>query len=414
MPIYPLRVLVLEDHPFQRSVAVAMLRRLGCTEVFEASDGVEALAVLNSVGAVDVALCDLQMEGMDGVAFFKKVADSGLVKALVVSSAVPADLRHMVKRLITLLGINLLGDVGKPLSLPILGKVLKQYSPKPCFRTATVTPIKSPGKKDMQRAIEANEFRAYFQPKFNLGTGQIEGVEVLARWLHPSMGVLPPSFFLPLLERYGLQDELFFDQLRQSLALQRYISDQGHSLNFAFNLHAAQLSNTDLTDRIKALLTVFGIPGSGLTFELTESGIIDTPITSLENLYRLRMMGCRLSIDDFGTGFSSLQRLCQLPFNEIKLDAEFVRCLDQETGQAVIISTLALGESLGMSVVVEGIETQEQRARLRELGCVTGQGYCFAMPMSGGDLLQRLAISPGICNLYREWCLKELTGFVEG
>ncbi|MGZ7457692.1 EAL domain-containing response regulator [Pseudomonas sp. Ma2-10] len=393
MSISPLRVIVLEDHAFQRSVAVAMLRCLGCKEVFEAADGNEALSVLDKVGPVDIALCDLQMEGMDGVEFFQKIADSGLVKALIISSSVSADLRRTVKRLIVLLGINLLGDVEKPLNKDALDKMLKKYSLNPHTPTATISPITPPSKIEMRRAIAANEFRAYFQPKYNMVTGKIGGVEVLARWQHPSLGVLPPSFFLPSLENFDLLDDLLFDQLKQSLVLQRYIVEQGCSVSFSFNLHANQLSNSDLTDRIKKLLDHYGVPGSGVTFELTESGLIETPVTSLENLYRLRVMGCRLSIDDFGSGFSSLQRLCQLPFNEIKLDGEFVRSLDQEPGRkAVISSTLELGKSLGMSVVIEGIETNEQRIALLELGCTIGQGYFFARPMTGEDLLKRLNI----------------------
>lgn len=393
MPIYPLRVIVLEDHPFQRSVAVAMLRRLGCKDVFEAADGTEALAVLNRVGPVDIALCDLQMEGMDGVEFFQKIADSGLIKALIISSSVSADLRRTVKRLITQLGLDLLDDVGKPLNMEALDEALKKYRSTPPASAATITPMELPSKNDMRRAITANEFRAYFQPKFNLSTGKVNGVEVLARWQHPTMGILAPSVFLPILESFGLLDELLYDQLRQSLALQCYMNEQGCSTNFAFNLHAAQLSNVELTDRIKTLLASYRVSGSGVTFELTESGLIETPVTSLESLYRLRMMGCRLSIDDFGTGFSSLQRLCQLPFNEIKLDGEFVRSLDQEPGrQAVISSTLELGKTLGMSVVIEGIETNAQRVKLLELGCTVGQGYFFARPMNGADLLKRLGM----------------------
>jgi EAL domain-containing protein (putative c-di-GMP-specific phosphodiesterase class I) len=133
--------------------------------------------------------------------------------------------------------------------------------------------------------------------------------------------------------------------------------------------------------------------GASLTFELTESGLLEAPATSLESLVRLRMMGCRLSIDDFGAGFSSLQRLCQLPFNEIKLDAEFVRTLEHEPRcRAVISSTLALGEALGMSVVIEGIETEAQRQQLLALGCTQGQGYWYARPMSSEDLLQWLPL----------------------
>ncbi|MDD5442533.1 MAG: EAL domain-containing protein, partial [Pseudomonas fluorescens] len=144
------------------------------------------------------------------------------------------------------------------------------------------------------------------------------------------------------------------------------------------------------------LLATHQTPCASVTFELTESGLLEVPAVSLENLVRLRMMGCRLSIDDFGAGFSSLQRLCQLPFTEIKLDAEFVRGLLHEPRcRAVIGSTLALGQTLGMSVVIEGIETTEQHQALLALGCTQGQGYWHARPMNGVDLLRWLQRSAG-------------------
>lgn len=162
-------------------------------------------------------------------------------------------------------------------------------------------------------------------------------------------------------------------------------------MNLAFNLHAAQLANVELTSQIKRILAMFQAPGCSLTFELTESGLLEAPAVSLENLVRLRIMGCRLSIDDFGAGFSSLQRLCQLPFNEIKLDAEFVRGLKHEPRcRAVVASTLALGQTLGMSVVIEGIETAEQHQELLTLGCTQGQGYWHSRAMNGADLLRWL------------------------
>lgn len=394
MPIYPLRVIVLEDHPFLRSVAVTMLRRLGCKEVFEAADGTQALDVLSRVGPVDIALCDLQMDGMDGVEFFQQISDSTLVKAVIINSSITADLRRTVKRLINLLRLDLLGDIGKPLKVDVLELMLKKYMVRPVVSPVVeevVKVVEVVDESEVHRAFAAKEFRSYFQPKFILNSGEIKGVEVLARWEHPSKGVLPPSSFLPVLENCDLLDEFLFDQLQQSLKLQRYIKEQGKLLNIAFNLQASQLKNHNLACEIKVLMAAYGSLGSTITFELTESGLLEVPVKSLENLYRLRMLGCLLSIDDFGAGFSSLLRLCQLPFNEIKLDSEFVRSIDQEPPcQAAISSTLALGRSLGMSVVIEGIETDEQRVMLLALGCTVGQGYFFARPMTGGDLLHRL------------------------
>ncbi|WP_339524065.1 EAL domain-containing response regulator [Pseudomonas sp. EL_65y_Pfl2_R96] len=394
MTALPLRVLVLEDHSFQRSVAVNMLRQLGCCEVFQAADGARALEILQEVGPVDIALCDLRMEGMDGLEFFQHVGKSGLVGSIIISSSLSVDLRRAVQQIVSLLGLELLGDVGKPVQSSELEALLNkrltacavEFEPQSAPQLAT--------EDEVRWALKQQQLQAYYQPKFNLLTGEVCGVEVLARWMHPLKGVVSPAVFMPVLERCGLLDELLFGQMHQALRLQQQAKVQGISLNIAFNLQAVQLSNSELTTLIKGVLAHHAAPGSGLTFELTESGLLEAPATSLESLVRLRMMGCKLSIDDFGAGFSSLQRLCQLPFNEIKLDAEFVRTLKQEPRcRAVISSTLALGESLGMSVVIEGIETQEQCEQLLELGCSQGQGYLYARPMSGPDLLRWLPIS---------------------
>jgi len=399
MPGNSLRILILEDDRLQRAVAVSLFRSLGCHQVFEAADGGQALAVLEQVGAVDIGVCDLQMEGMDGLAFMRRVGLSGQVKSIIISSALSADLRRAAHQIIALLGLELLGDVGKPLHADVLGPLLARYQ-------GACTPEKMPGsvvqlacEDEVRQALALQQLQAWYQPKFNLQTGEVCGAEVLCRWLHPSKGVLPPAVFIPVLERCGLMDELLFAQLNQALSLQEQARIQGFALNMAFNLQTAQLANTQLTYTLKGILARHVTPGSRLTFELTESGLLQAPAASLENLVRLRMMGCRLSIDDFGAGFSSLQRLCQLPFNEIKLDAEFVRHLEHEPRcEAVISNTLALGKTLGMSVVIEGVETEAQFQRLLAMGCVEGQGYWFARPMSGQDLLhwlQRRETGPG-------------------
>ena len=391
MPGSSLRILILEDDSFQRAVAVRMFRSLGCHEVFEAADGSQALALLQQVGAVDIAVCDLQMEGVDGLAFLRRAGQSGQIGAVLLSSALSADLRRAAQQVIALLGLQLLGDVGKPLPAKELQALLDKYRGS-CIRATSPDAVVQPACEDeVRQALALQQLQAWYQPKFNLRSGEVCGVEVLCRWMHPSKGVLPPALFIPVLERCGLMDELLFAQLDQALSLQEQARIQGYPLNMAFNLQTSQLANSQLTYTLKGILARHGTPGSRLTFELTENGLLQAPAASLENLVRLRMMGCRLSLDDFGAGFSSLQRLCQLPFNEIKLDGEFVRNLEHEPRcAAVIASTLALGNSLGMAVVVEGIETLNQLQRLLAMGCIEGQGYWFARPMSGKGLLHWL------------------------
>ena len=391
MPGNSLRILILEDDSFQRAVAVSLFRSLGCHEVFAASDGSEALAVLQQVGAVDIAVCDLQMEGMDGLAFLRRAARSGQVKSIIVSSALSADLRRAAHQIIGLLGLELLGDVGKPLYAEVLEPLLERFQATGARVKAPDAAVQLACEDEVREALALQQLQAWYQPKFELQTDEVCGVEVLCRWQHPSKGILPPAVFLPVLERCGLMDELLFAQLDQALSLQEQARVQGYPLNMAFNMQTAQLANGQLTYTLKGVMSRYATQGSRLTFELTETGLLQAPAASLENLVRLRMMGCRLSIDDFGAGYSSLQRLCQLPFNEIKLDGEFVRNLEHEPRcEAAISSALALGKSLGMSVVVEGIETEAQFLRLQAMGCLEGQGYWFARPMSGPDLLSWL------------------------
>lgn len=389
MPSFPLSVLVLEDHAFQRAVAVSMLRQLGCAAVYEAKDGAEAIALLEVVGSVDITICDLQMEGMDGLAFIQHVAASGQVGSIIISSSLSADLRRTVRQIVSLLGLEFLGDLAKPLKMESLNELLKKRLNVRCINSdgPKATPEMA-SEAQVRHAITHDQFKAYYQPKFNLSNGEVCGVEVLARWQQPGNGIVSPANFIPTLARCGLMTDLLFLQMEHALQVQKQALSRGFSLNMAFNLDSSQLASSELISTIKQLLLRHMVSGSGLTFEVTETGLLEAPAISLENLVRLRMMGCRLSIDDFGAGFSSLQRLCQLPFNEIKIDAVFVRNLEHEPRcEAIISSTLALGKTLNMSVVIEGIETEAQCMKLIEMGCVQGQGYWYARPMTGDALM---------------------------
>lgn len=164
----------------------------------------------------------------------------------------------------------------------------------------------------------------------------------------------------------------------------------GLGLELAFNLHASQLARNDLTEHVEHLLRRHGFPGSTLLFEVAENGLLDIPRTTRENLLRLRLMGCNLSIDDFGMGFSSLTLLCQLPFNQLKLDGQLVRSIEDPRTQAMVTSTVALARALNMSLVIEGVGSQVIRDGLLKMGCSFGQGFHLARPMEAQRFLQWL------------------------
>lgn len=378
-----LRVLVIEDHDLQRLVMVRALHQLGCQQVLEATDGSEALMLLHARGPVDVVLCGLRMAGMDGLMFLREAGKHRLVRSVIICGELAPDLRNAVEQIVTLHGCELLGDIGKPLDTHQLHVLLGRFAPLHKTSLAARAPVGVPDEHDVRRAIERQQMRAYFQPKFVLATGETIGAEVLVRWVKADGSVLSPADFLPVVERCGLLDAMFLSLLDQGLSLQRHVQAHGKRFKLAFNLHISQMSSARLIEQIKARLKQHAMPASGLQFELTEDGLLEAPAACLESMVRLRMMGCGLSIDDFGVGYSSLERLCQMPFNEVKLDGGFVRNMQEQPRYlAVVSSTLALAHELGMLVVAEGLETEAQLQCLTRMGCNLGQGYYLARPMS--------------------------------
>ena len=262
------------------------------------------------------------------------------------------------------------------------------YQPKqalqnrPDSSSAPKKPARLPSAGEVKRGLLRREFNAYLQPKFDLHTGQVDSVEVLARWHHPLYGVLNPATFIALMAREKWLDTLLFELLEQSLAFQLKLLEQGRFIGMAFNLSLDQLMSDALIECLETRLRQHALPLSSLTFEITEDGAGEACATSVKQLIRLHHLGVRLSIDDFGTGYSSLLRLCQVPFSEIKLAEEFTRFIDGPGRYiAAIRHTVALAAEMGMHLVVEGIETAAQHDQLYGMGVQFGQGFLCAKPM---------------------------------
>ncbi|PSL94562.1 EAL domain-containing protein [Pseudomonas sp. R9.37] len=388
MPLSTLRVLILEDQPVQRRYAVTLLAHLGCTRILEASDGGEALQLLQSNGPVDIAFCDICMEGMDGITFLRRASQRHALKSVVITSSIALDVRQAISHMATLLGLRVLGQLCKPLHEHELKRLAGKYLDDDSHPACPLHVAGETNEHQVLSALENGELEVFYQPKFDIRTLQVTSVEALARWNHPERGILAPASFIPVLERHGLMDSLLYRQIDHCLTLRKQALASEVSLTFAVNVNASQFANPQMSAHVALLLKRFDAPGSSLSFEMTETGTLDPGSISLENMVRLRMMGCGLSIDDFGGGYSSLQRLCSLPFNEIKIQAEFIRDLSSEPrSRAAISSVLSLARELNIGVVIEGIETVEQRDILITLGCETGQGYLLARPMPAHTLL---------------------------
>lgn len=384
-------ILVLEDEPFQRLLAMAALEKLGLKNIHGACEGSEALAILQDCGGVDIVLCDLRMAGMDGLAFLRHASQRGLARAVVLSSAVEPVLRQATTSMIRCLGLEFLGDLGKPFEISRASQLLRAFEPEQDLPPGTPEVIEIPSLNDLLDGFERGEFEAWFQPKFDMRSGALQGAELLARWRHPEYGILSPAHFLPQVESNGLIDRLFWQLFEQGLALQRDLAEVGQRIELAFNIQPSQLSDREMVERIARRLQESDLPADGLIFEVTETGLLRAPAASLENLVRLRLMGCGLAMDDFGAGYSSLDRLCELPFSQIKLDGSFVRKLQSHPRCAAVVSSaVALADSMDISLVVEGVETSQQMEQLVGLGCSLVQGFLFARPMDGVALKRRV------------------------
>jgi diguanylate cyclase (GGDEF)-like protein/PAS domain S-box-containing protein len=236
-------------------------------------------------------------------------------------------------------------------------------------------------------AVASHQIGLAFQPQIEAGTGNIAGVEALARWTHPALGAIPPSRFIPLAEDCGLIEAVGDHCLGLACAQMRRWDEAGYNVpHLAVNISAIQFRNVNFPDIVAATLGTHGLEPARLTIEVTESVMMDAYPTAVANARRLREMGVAISMDDFGTGYSSLSHLAKLPVSEIKIDRGFMADLEEnEAVQALVTAVIRIGETLRLRVVAEGVETVAQRRFLEALGCQVLQGYLFAEAMAPAD-----------------------------
>ena len=240
---------------------------------------------------------------------------------------------------------------------------------------------------ELRQAIEQDQLLLYYQPKVDLATGQLDGVEALVRWQHPQRGVVPPDEFIPLAEHTGLIAPLSRWVLATALRQCRSWRDAGLEMRVAVNLSARLLHDEHLVATIGELLQTWDVLPSQLTVEITESAVMVDPGRALALLTRLHQTGVRIAIDDFGTGYSSLAYFKRLPIDEIKIDKSFVLDMSMHDGNATIArSIIDLGHNLGLSVVAEGVETRQIWDQLAAMHCDVGQGYYLSRPIAAADL----------------------------
>ncbi len=384
-------LLVVDDSVVQRQHAVALCRALGVGLVYEAGNGREALELLSMlVLRPSLMIIDLAMPDMDGVELIQQLHQRQLDIPFIVASGRENALIQSVETMSGVLGLQVLAGLQKPLELDQLADALGHFSEPQGVAPDKEPEIQAPlGAADLARAIEQGEIVPYYQPKLDLRTGIVRGVEALARWQHPEMGLILPGRFIPLMEEQGLVHALTLSMMEQTLAQAAIWNTRGLKLSVAVNFSPRLLDAPGLVEECAALLARHALHAEQIILEITESSVVACLGAALGVLARLRIKGFGLSIDDYGTGFSSMQQLARVPFTELKIDRSFVHGAHRRKNLRVILqSALDLARRLELVPVAEGIETVEDWRLLQELGCAVGQGYLIAKPMPAASLPQ--------------------------
>ena len=388
------KILVLDDEPFMRKLLARMLTNQGFTSVTLCESGQAALDRVDGVDTrPNLILLDLNMPEMDGIEFVRHLVERNYTGSLILISGEDERMLQTVEKLVQAHKITVLGHIHKPVKPEALSALLEKWAPSSLDSPKAQ---KVYGADEVRAAINNGELVNYYQPKVTVATGKVAGVETLVRWRHPVHGIVPPDQFIGVAEASGLIDDLTRVVLTSALAQAKAWQEAGLVLRVSVNVAMDSLASLDFLDFVTGLTAKTGVPPQQIVLEVTESQLMGDARIPLEILTRLRLKRFRLSIDDFGTGHSSLAQLRDIPFDELKIDQSFVhRAWTVDTLRAMYDASLALARQLGMEVVAEGVEDRDDWDLLLRTGCDLAQGAFISRPMPAEDL-------PGWMDVWQE------------
>ncbi|OQS42639.1 EAL domain-containing response regulator [Chromobacterium haemolyticum] len=371
-------VLIIDDSTLQRQHGCEICQGLGAQQIRQAANGEEGLERMRE-HLPSLILLDLEMPKLDGVQVMQHMAREGLNAPLVVTSSKDYLLISTVELMGRELGLPVLGGLKKPLRQPELLDLLKRvWTPK----GGDEHHAELFSEVEVREALDKGEIIPYYQPKVTLNGGLLKGAEMLARWQHPELGIVSPARFIPVVETSGWATELTLNMLDQGLKQWQEWARRGLRLPLSVNLSALSLKGDDLTQQIEQRLLSTHVPPRFIIFEVTETAIADNLAEAIGIAARLRLGGLGLSIDDFGTGFATLQQLTRFPFTELKIDQSLVTSVSTKPHlEAVLNSVIELAQRMQLTTVAEGIETTTDLDFMGNRGCLMGQGYFIAKPM---------------------------------
>jgi EAL domain-containing protein (putative c-di-GMP-specific phosphodiesterase class I)/ActR/RegA family two-component response regulator len=381
------RVLIVDNDPIEREIFARCVEMLGWTATSAA--GVDDASDTLSTRAHDVVVIDLRLAQPDCLRLLRRLRDEHADPAVIFVAGAGGRNQAAALRLARDLGLRIAGILARPIDPYRLHALLLSNPPR--TRAARRRDVGYPSAHDLEQALLAGEIHTEYQPKTDLVTGEIVGVEALARWHSPTLGAVPPDQFVAVAEQSELIGRLTSRVLRDAaLACRRWRAVRP-DCSIAVNISPFILSDPGFLPMVEETLQQNGLPPDALIAEITESTLLAHMPMATEVLTRLSIKGVRVSMDGFGTGYSSMQSLLRMPFTELKIDRSFVGvCRTDPDAWKLVRATISLARELDMHVVAEGVESEAISDRLRDVGCDMGQGWYFGRPMQDDAMLRWL------------------------
>jgi len=327
---------------------------------------------------------DLQMPGTDGIELLRFLGRQGVKVPVLISSGMDSRVLTSAERLGSSIGLTIAGVLQKPIMLAEFESILERYR----IAEKTIDP------HDLARSVDRGQLVLHYQPKVAhvRGAWRVTAVEALLRWNHPDFGLVFPDRFIPVAEEQGIIAAMTDWVLQEGIRQLGEWHGLGLDLGLTVNMSPKLVTDLDFPDRLSELMLPLGLENSRLTLEITETAALDDPTRTMDILTRLRVKDFGLSLDDFGTGFSSLTQLYRMPFNELKIDKSLgMELTDSREARTMVRSLVDLAHNLGLKVCAEGIEKEGALDFLGEIGCDYAQGYFLGRPMPAAALAEHVA-----------------------
>lgn len=380
-----LRILVVDDDHFVLKSLTRLLEKCEVKKVITTDNAHDALKILSSrMEPIDVVISDLNMPDLDGVELIRHLGELKQDVSLVLISGEDSRILQTAESIAKERDIHVLGSLGKPVMPDALISLLNSPDIASALQ-GRMTHLPELG-EELREAISQGEIDVFFQPQVGAQNNVVMGAEALARWNHPTKGMISPVVFIPMCEQIGLIGELTRQVYTKAFNCLSQWRDMGHDITMSINFSPRGLDKLNMPELIANEVKMRNLPANKVIIEVTESLLASDMVTSLDILTRFRLKGMGLSIDDFGTGFSTLEQLKRIPFTELKVDRSFVHgAAKNDVSLAILESSLALGSRLGIHTVAEGVEDQTDLDLIKDLGCEIVQGYYHSKPMCMDD-----------------------------